>query len=340
MKTKLLLTLSLIILSAFCISCQKNDNNDITENPMQNEVADNTDAEGGKNEESTPTNQNSNTEINQNPTGENTEKGDTVKDAENNESPETVENPEVDTTKDTYFVDGSADDLGFEVVGELESSEYVIFTVDGEKFGIRDIASNVIVEPSFTILGWCPWHEVVYAEPFPEGTEPIVISDKYKIDVHYGHGSFGKGFYVFDSNTQSMFSASADIEVFYLDKVDTIPYDTPYRIYNGSTPLEDGEYYPGTDKEETYYALEKLIFTGGECEYVTSRGSVVKLGECEVANGFINDYMMVKRQGKIGFVDLAGNNACEFIYTDAMNAFDSKAWVKTEDGIWKVVNLK
>lgn len=325
MKNRILLILALAVLTLSATSCIFIAKDINTESPLQ--------VEDNKEEtiQNTDNGENSTVESTENKTEDNLK-----------ENTENINNPVPDTSKDTYYyVEETVNGGDFEITGQLESSEYVIYTNDnGEHYGICDMVCQVIVDPVFTILGWCPWHEVVYAEPFPEGTEPIVISDKYKIDVHYGHGGFGEEFYIYDSNTEKMYIASADMDDFYLQEIEEIAEDTPYILYSGELPLSEGGYYPGSDKDELYYIIDDLIFGSAEYEYMTRRGSTVNLGECERVDGFTNDYMMIKRDGKIGFVDLGGNDACEFIYTDAMRAYDSKAWVKAPDGLWKVVNLK
>ena len=131
------------------------------------------------------------------------------------------------------------------------------------------------------------------------------------------------------------------MDAIYLQSLEgEIASDTPYILYNGTAPLSDGEYYPYSDAKNTYNIIENLIFGSAEYEFINRRGSTVSLGVCERVDEFINDYMLVKRDGKIGFVNLSGKDACEFVYTDAMHAYNSKAWVKSPDGIWTVVRLR
>ena len=325
MKNKLLLILSLTVLSMSVTSCVFSPKYNDTKSPSDikdnsEEIVQNTD-----NDEGTP--------------GEN---NDVKTDDKQNENTENTSDPVSKNQKDTYYyVEETVDGTNFEITGQLESSEYVIYTVDGgQHYGICNIHGRSVVDPIYTILGWCPWHEVVYAEPFPEGTEPVIISDKYKIDLHYGHGGFGDVFHIYDTNRDKMFIGSVDMDAFYLNETDEISAGTPYILYRGDLPLSEGDFYPGAETEELYYIIDNLVFGSAEYEYITRKGSTVNLGECERVDGFTNDYMMVKRDGKIGFVDLGGNDACEFIYTDAMRAYNSKAWVKAPDGLWKVVKLK
>lgn len=326
MKNKLLFILALAVLSLSVTSCvfipKNNDTKSLSDTKDNDEeIVQNTD-----NDEDTP--------------DENDEE---KTDDKQNENTQNNTDPVPKTAKDKYYyVEKNADDSDFEITGQLESSEYVIYTNDGgQHYGICNIHGRSVVDSVYTLLGWCPWHEVVYAEPFPEGTEPVIISDKYKIDLHYGHGGFGDDYHIYDVNRDIMYIASIDMDAIYLQSLEgEIASDTPYILYRGNMSLSDGEYYPYSDAKNTYNIIENLIFGSAEYEYITRRGSTVNLGVCEYVDGFTNDYMMIKRDGKIGFVNLGGNDACEFIYTDAMRAYNSKAWVKAPDGLWKVVKLK
>ncbi len=318
MKKRLLLIFAAAILAISAVSCKDTPDN-LPKSPSDSEV------ESGATDTDNGNTESGNTEVEKTP-----------------EVPEVPEVPEiVEPVGDTYSYEENTEANGyFEIVGELEDSEYVIFTNDFEKYGICDINGQTVVKPEYTTLGWCPWHEVVYAEPFAEGDEPVVISDKYKIDLHYAHGGFGRTTYLFDENASRMFTVGADIEVFYINEVETIPVNTPYICYSGDVKVEQGEAYPGGDSEELYHILEATVFGEADYEIITDKGSIVPLGKCANVGFFKNDFLMLSRGGKFGFVNLFGKDACEFKYVNAIPAFDSRAWVKTENEGWKVVNLK
>lgn len=275
-----------------------------------------------------------------------------------NENPGNVENipeekekeneeiPQKDSEEKGDFLFTASD--GTRILHAVDDSNYYVFTrsfagtgLEREYYGIIDIDGNEIVAPTYELLGWCGWHEVIYAEPFPEGTPDVIIDDDYKISLHYGHGAEGGGMYLYEKKTGKCFFV-AGFGGLEFQELQSIPEMTPYYVYDAETPIEVGYYEPMLGEIPDYAKIEEALYNFGEGEYefVSDRGDTVSLGVANYVNPFANGYYIVRRGDKWGYIDGLGNEASGFIYDDAAQATsDGRAWVEHE-GLWKVLKLK
>ena len=333
-KLSIILSITLLLLSFS--ACTGRDNKDNT-----GENNNTTDISTGASTENSEQNPEQKPEQSPEQKPENTpftEKPDQPKSEEGTDTPEKSENvPEEDEKDSTPVFLASAPD-GYEIVSSVAGSEFYIFSTNGgTNFGVIDINGKVCAEPVYTTLGWCPWHNVLYAEPFPEGTAPVVLSEKYKIDVHYGHGGSGHQILIFDNNTQKLFEAYFDYDMVTVTALKTLKINTPYINYTGSTPISDDDFTFEVDA--LYDIISELAFGSAEYEFVNGKGSIINLGVCDFLEGFINGYTVICKDGEYGLVNEMGDYAAEPVYEKTITAFDSKAWVK-KDGKWQVLELK
>lgn len=331
MKNKLTaLLLALLVFSGSAVSCGKNET--VNENES-NETVNNTDTvqntgndvEKDKSEEKTDSEKNT-----ENPPSDSKDKADTPDKSDDSENTDDKEE-----YVPVYLAKAPG---GYELDYAIDGSEYSIFTTaDGQSYGIIDINGNVAVKPEYSLLGWCGEHKVIYAEPFKEGDAPVILSENYKIDMHYGHGGWGEDYLLFDNSSGKMFSFYFDIDAVYVSEVTTLSINTPYINYTGDAEFTEGDFTMGGE-DGIYDTLNELITADAEYEFITEKGSIVNLGECRYTDGFVNGYMAVLKNGFYGFVDGLGKAASEFIYDDVTTAYDGKAWVK-KGGEWKVLVL-
>lgn len=275
------------------------------------------------------------------------------------ETPNIVENTPEETEKEKEEIPQKEDEEkteylftasdGTRILHSIDDSNYYTFTrsfagtgFEREYYGIIDIDGNEIVAPTYDLLGWCSWHEVIYAEPFPEGTPDIIIDDDYKISVHYGHGAEGGGMYLYEKRTGKCFEVFGFGGLEFV-QIQSIPELVPYYVYDDETPINEGYYESMIAEIPAYEELQEVLynFGAGEFEFISDKGDTVSLGIINyVYPNFVNGYYIVRRGDKWGYIDGLGNEASEFIYDGAVQATsDGRAWVEHE-GLWKVLKLK
>ncbi len=331
MKKKYLsLLLASLIICTSAVSCKNQDNTDDESTPPVSDEATDNGSENIADESSDTSNAES--------SDESTENTDASQEADNSENDE---NTEPVQSSDNFVYEAPE---GFEIITTLNRSQYSVFsteTENGIRQGIVDITGKVVAEPEYTTLGYCPWHEVIYAEPFAEGDEPVIIDEKYKIDLHYGHGGSGYSYLIYSQDAGKMFECYFDMDCIEVDELQNFKALTPYICYSGETEITAGSYYMG-DGTGIYEMLDEIVYgaSGAECEFISDIGSIVSLGKLDFIpnTGFINDYMVICRDGKYGLVNGIGKECTQIIYEAAQTAFDGRAWVKHE-GIWKIAEL-
>lgn len=343
MKKKLFaLLLALSLLSVSLVSCNKAPEGN-TEKDENIPPITNTD------KEETPDN---NQEIPETPEIPDIIKdGDDEKQEDNTEKDEKPEQPDIDflyTAPEGY--------KDFEIVSTFNGSQYSFFTVettDGPRYGIINMSGEIVVQPTYTLLGYCDWHDVIYAD-LVEGDKPVVLDEKYKIDLHYGHGGTMPTYYVFDKVAGKMFTYSFNYDCFETREVTAIDMLTPYVVYNGTERILPDSYYSIETEGQIYQTLveyslgyneyefpEGRITDGAECEFVSDIGSIVNLGKLDYMPhaGFVNDYIVISRGGKLGFVNGIGKEVAPTVFENAGQAYDGRAWVKHE-GTWGIISLE
>lgn len=277
--------------------------------------------------------------------------GDDEKQEDNTDKDEKNEKPDIDflyTAPEGYE--------SFEIVETFNGSQYSFFTTettDGPRYGIINMSGEIVVQPTYTLLGYCDWHDVIYAD-LVEGDEPIVLDEKYKIDLHYGHGGTMPTYYVFDKAAGKMFTYTFNYDCFETREVTTIAMLTPYVVYNGAERILPDSYYSIETDGQVYqtlveYALgyneyefpDGKITDGAECEFISDIGSIVNLGKLDYVPhaGFVNDYMVISRGGKLGFVNGIGKDSTPTVFENASQAYDNRAWVKY-GGVWGIIGLE
>lgn len=251
----------------------------------------------------------------------------------------------------------------FEIIDTFDKSKYSIFAVaqkDGrEKYGLIDINGNICLDAEYDYMGWCPMCEMIYLyKDWPATVSyPIYIDEEYIIEEHFGHGGGRSWGYILDTKTNTMYSLSSSEGGASVYEVNTLPSYIPYAKYTGAYPIAfDYEFYnhlPNTytdPSEYEYYGsfasanyeefLYSLPTSEYEWEFRTGSNETINLGICSAwYSDFTNDYLVISRGGKYGFVDKNGNAASQFIYEAAEEAYDGKAWVKL-DGKWHVIELR
>lgn len=282
---------------------------------------------------------------------------DIIKDGDDEEQEDNTDKDEKPEQPDIDFLYTAPEDYeSFEIVQTFNGSQYSIFsteTENGLRYGIINMSGEVVVQPTYTILGYCDWHGVIYAEPFAEGDEPIVLDEKYKIDLHYGHGGTGRTYYVFDKPAGKMFTYSFNYDCFETREVTAIDMLTPYVIYNGAERILSDNFSRLAPEGQIYQTLVEYslgyneyefpdgrITDGAECEFISDIGSIVNLGKLDYMPyaGFVNDYMVISRGGKLGFVNGIGKESVPTIFEGAGQAYGDRAWVKHK-GTWGIINL-
>ncbi len=268
---------------------------------------------------------------------------DSIPENDDTNTPDTTPDNKEEAPKAPENTDGTALvtlDGGYEILSDIDGTRFYIFmkqTGELYYYGIIDIDGNIIVEPTYTTLGWCPEHEIIYAEPFSEGDEPVVLDENHKIDLHYGHGGWGEYQYLYDKASEKFFRYYFDFDAVTITEISEIEPLVPYIVYSGAEPMKEGDYYAFTD---TLYDILAELGGGAQYEFITDKGGTANLGKCSHVSRFTNDYVHVRRDWKYGYVDGLGRESSEIIY-DACGgaAYGGKAWVK-KDGVWQVIKLK
>ncbi|MBE6704296.1 MAG: WG repeat-containing protein [Ruminococcaceae bacterium] len=251
----------------------------------------------------------------------------------------------------------------FEIIDTFDKSQYSVFAVTqangSNLYGVIDIYGGIHLNAIYDSLGWCDWHEVLWGNKgIPDTINyPIYIDDEYRLDDLCGHGGGRSWGYVLDTKNNTMYSLSSSEGGANVYEVNTLPAYTPYVRYTGAYPIvfdyefynhlpntyadpSDYEYYDEfafANYESFLYSLPDSEF---EWEFRTGSNETIKLGICSAwYSDFANDYLVISRGGKYGFVDKNGNDASQFIYEAAEEAYDGKAWVKL-DGKWRVIKLR
>lgn len=251
----------------------------------------------------------------------------------------------------------------FEIIDTFDKSKYSIFAVaqkDGrEKYGLIDINGNICLDAEYDSMGWCPMCDMIYLHKDWPATisYPIYIDEEFIIEEHFGHGGGRSWGYILDTKTNTMYSLSSSEGGASVYEVNTLPAYTPYVRYTGASPIAfDYDFYnhlPNTYADPSYYEyydefafanydsfLYSLPDSEFEWEFRTGSNETINLGVCSAwYSDFTNDYLVISRGGKYGFVDKNGNDASQFIYEAAEEAYDGKAWVKL-DGKWRVIKLR
>ncbi len=276
---------------------------------------------------------------------------------ENTQNTEREESMEKETTtfpEERILYTAPENYENFEIVSTFNSSQYSFFTAetkDGPRYGIINMSGEIVVQPTHTLLGYCDWHNVIYGDIY-ENDKPVVIDEDYKIDLHYGHGGTMPTFYVFDKPAGRMFSYTFNYDSFVTKEVAAIDMLTPYAVYNGTERIKpdfgydirNGEIYQTLVEYSLGYNEYEFpdgrITDGAECEFISDIGSVVNLGKIDFisASGFVNDYMIVYKNGKASYINGIGKECTPAIFENAALAFGDRAWVK-HNGVWKIINL-
>ncbi len=229
---------------------------------------------------------------------------------------------------------------GYEILSDIDGTRFYIFTKQtGERYfyGIMDIDGNIVVEPTYTTLGWCPEHEVVYAEPFAEGDSPVTLDENHRIDLHYGHGGWGTYEFLFDESSEKFFRYYFNFDEIVVEEISGIDPLVPYVIYDKAEPIKEGSYYAFTD---TLYDILAELGSDAVYEFVTDKGSTAEFREYDYFSDFTNDYFYARSNWKYGYIDGLGRESSEIIYEACGGAaYGGKAWVK-KDGVWQVIKLK
>ncbi len=230
----------------------------------------------------------------------------------------------------------------FKSLRTIDNSRYSIFTkdVDGaEKYGVVDIDGNVVVEPEYTLLGWCPEHRILYTEG--EVEKRVELDDDYAIDTHFGHGGTGLVLWVYDNSQGRMFAieyseGSADVV-----EMTQLRILAPFVDYNGETPIAEGSYSTVREDGENFCIdiLDGYTGTGLDFQYVTKEGNLVSIAGCtDVPAAFTDGVLSLCKDGKYGYITEDGEGASEVIYEEANTPFEGRAWVR-RDGKYEVITL-